>query len=81
MIPLVTGTDEVDDVDKKMSECEPNAGNQEFKCLNILMCQMIPMSQCYVANAYLGPWGMPENFCFHVYAQKSLFIGENCNGF
>ncbi len=21
------------------------------------------------------------NFCFHVYAQKSLFIAENCNGF
>ena len=24
---------------------------------------------------------MLNNFCFHVYAQKSLFIGENCNGF
>ena len=22
-----------------------------------------------------------KNFCFHVYAQKSLFIAENCNVF
>ena len=26
-------------------------------------------------------WDMLNNFCFHVYAQKSLFIAENCNGF
>ena len=24
---------------------------------------------------------MLNNFCFHVYAQKSLFVAENCNGF
>ena len=24
---------------------------------------------------------MLNNFCFHVYAQKSLFIGQNANGF
>ena len=24
---------------------------------------------------------MLNNFCFHVYAQKSLFIGENVNAF
>ena len=24
---------------------------------------------------------MLSNFCFHIYAQKSLFIGENDNGF
>ena len=24
---------------------------------------------------------MLNNFCFHVYAEKSLFIAENCNGF
>ena len=24
---------------------------------------------------------MLNNFCFHLYAQKSLFIGENCNAF
>ena len=26
---------------------------------------------------YVDPWDMQNNFCFHVYAQKSLFIGEN----
>ena len=25
------------------------------------------------------PWDMLNIFCFHVYAQKSLFIGENGN--
>ena len=25
------------------------------------------------------PWDMLTNFCFQVYAQKSLFIGENDN--
>ena len=24
---------------------------------------------------------MLNNFCFHVYAQKSMFIAENCNDF
>ena len=24
---------------------------------------------------------MLNNFCFHVYAEKSLFIAENCNAF
>ena len=24
---------------------------------------------------------MLNKFCFHLYAQKSLFIGENCNAF
>ena len=24
---------------------------------------------------------MLNNFCFHVYAQNSLFVGENCNAF
>ena len=27
------------------------------------------------------PWDMLNNFCFHVLAQKSLFIAENCNPF
>ena len=26
-------------------------------------------------------WDMPSNFCFHVYAQNSVFIGENGNEF
>ena len=31
--------------------------------------------------ALVDPRDMLNNFCFHVYAQKSLFIGENGNGF
>ena len=27
------------------------------------------------------PWDMLNNFCFLVYAQKSLFVGENGNVF
>jgi len=29
----------------------------------------------------LGPWDMLNNFWFHVYDQKALFIGENRNDF
>ena len=31
--------------------------------------------------AQVDPRDMLNNFCFHVYGQKSLFIGENCNDF
>ena len=31
--------------------------------------------------AQVDPRDMLNNFCFHLYAQKSLFIAENCNGF
>ena len=31
--------------------------------------------------ALVYPRDMLNNFCFHVYAQKSMFIGENGNGF
>ena len=31
--------------------------------------------------AQVDPRDMLNNFCFHVYAQKSLFIAENCNAF
>ena len=34
-----------------------------------------------MSNAYVDPWDMLNNFCFHVYAQKSLFIGDNVNDF
>ena len=33
----------------------------------------------YVSNAYVDPWYMLNNFCFHVYAQMLLFMGENGN--
>ena len=32
-------------------------------------------------NIKNDPWDMLNNFCFHVYAQKSLFKVENVNGF
>ena len=38
----------------------------------IYICEML---------AYVDPWDMLNNFCIHVYAQKSLFIGENGNAF
>ena len=31
--------------------------------------------------ALVDPRDMLNNFCFHVYAQKSLFVGENGNAF
>ena len=31
--------------------------------------------------AQVDPRDMLNNFCFHFYAQKSVFIGENVNGF
>ena len=34
----------------------------------------------YMWNVDVDPLDMLNNFCFHVYAQKSLFIVENCNG-
>ena len=30
--------------------------------------------------AQVDPRDMLNNFCFHLYAQKSLFIAEKCNG-
>ena len=32
-------------------------------------------------NIKNDPWDMLNNFCFHVYAQKSLFEVENVNAF
>ena len=31
--------------------------------------------------AKVDPRDMLNKFCFHLYAQNSLFIGENCNDF
>ena len=36
---------------------------------------------CHMSNAYVDTWDMLNNFCFHVYAQKSQFIDENGNDF
>ena len=52
-----------------MSESQTGAGN-----LKILKLENFE-------NIKNDPWDMLNNFCFHVYAQKSLFIAENCNVF
>ena len=36
---------------------------------------------CHMSNAYVDRWDMLNNFCFHLYAQNSLFIAKNCNVF
>ena len=36
---------------------------------------------CHMSNAYVDPWDMLNNFCFHVYAQMLMFMGENDNGY
>ena len=28
-------------------------------------------------TSHVDPWDILNNFCFHVYAKKSLFIGDN----
>ena len=42
-------------------------------------CQVVRLSGCQVVK--FDPWDMLNNFCFDVYAQKSMFIGENGNDF
>ena len=29
---------------------------------------------CLMSNAYVDPWDMLNNFCFHVYTQKRVFV-------
>ena len=36
---------------------------------------------CLMSCAYVDPWDMLKFFCFNVYAQMSLFVGENDNAF
>ena len=36
---------------------------------------------CHMSNAYVDRWDMLNNFCFHVYAQKSVFMGVNDNDY
>ena len=55
-----------------MSECQTKAGNQEFQSLNVID---------NFDNFENYPWDMLNKFCFYVYAQMSLFMGENDNVF
>ena len=43
-------------------------------------CRMSHVT-CLMSNAYVDPWDMLNNFCFHVYAQMSLFMDVNVNAF
>ena len=36
---------------------------------NYVTCDILHV-KCHMSNAYVDPWDMLNNFCFHVYAQK-----------
>ena len=50
-----------------------------LKSVKLSGCQVVTMSSCQVVK--FDPWDMLNNFSFHVYAPKSLFIAENDNAF
>ena len=63
-----------------MSESQTKAGNQrKFENLKYLKIWKFEILKFKIAQ--VDPRDMLNNFCFHVYAQKSLFIAENCNAF
>ena len=49
-----------------------------FSCVSskVSICNYVTISHvtCLMSNAYVDPWDMLNNFCFHVYDQKSLFM-------
>ena len=49
-----------------------------FSCVSskVSICNYVT---CHMSNAYVDPWAMLNNFCFH--AQMSLFMGEKCNAY
>ena len=54
-----------------VGDCDTN-----LECVNT--CEGVVDHILYI---YVDPWDMLNKFCFHVYAQKSLFLAENCNAF
>ena len=62
-----------------MSESQTKAGNQEcFEKLEKLSLSLLSLlSQLSLSHSL--SLDMLNNFCFHVYSQKSLIIGENGN--
>ena len=60
---------------KKMSESQTKAGNQR-KFEKIWKFEILKFK-----IAQVDPRDMLNNFCFHVYAQMSLFMDENVNAF
>ena len=64
-----------------MSESQTKAGNQR-KFENLKKFEILKkFENLKFKIARVDPRDMLNNFCFHLYAQKSLFIGENCNAF
>ena len=59
-----------------MSERQTKAGN----LVNLQTCKLLSHSHTLSISHSLT-LDMLNNFCFHLYAQKSLFIGENVNAF
>ncbi len=43
-------------------------------------CRMSHVT-CLMLNAYVDPLDMLNNFCFHVYDQMLMFMGENDNSY
>ena len=62
-----------------MSESQTGAGN--LKNLKKLKKKFKFLKNLNFVNIKNDPRDMLNKFCFHLYAQNSLFIGENCNGF
>ena len=56
-----------------MSESQTKAGNQR-KFENLKKFEILKFK-----IAQVDPRDMLIKFCFHLYAQNSLLIGENCN--
>ena len=60
-----------------------------FSCLcsKVSICDYVTCHMSHVAchmsyvRCLSDPWDIMNNFCFHVYAQMSLFMGVNVNGF
>ena len=48
----------------------------------LFSCLCSKVSGCQVVEVVkFGRWDMLNKFCFHVHADKSLCLVENCNGF
>ena len=51
---------------------------RDKKCLKV---KLENMKTFKLENIKNDPWDMLNNFYFHVYAQVSVFIGQNVNAF
>ena len=76
--------DHVMTIFKKMSERQTKAGNQECfekleKLEKLSLALLSLLSQLSLSHSL--SLDMLNNFCFHVYAQKSLFKVENVNAY